>query len=250
MKKFSLLVFTALVAFTLYSCSKKENDTKPTTETKKEEPKKETETKNEKAPEANNQSSGKLEVMKFDKKDVPSDIKYKGKIVGGAKWKDANGENFLIITETEIQNVKDKNGNDAISKELFAYSYIVKPGENTLLWQINDFVKDCPLDLSLNYNLNSLTITDVNENGIGESTFLYRMSCKGDVSPDDLKLMMHEGKDKYALRGMTELKYKVDGKTTLEGGEYKADASFEKAPKGFLDYAKKQWDKYKTQELN
>ena len=61
---------------------------------------------------------------------------------------------------------------------------------------------------------------------------------------------MHEGKNKYALRGSTELKYKVDGKTTKEGGDYKADASFNKSPTGFLDYAKEQWDKFKTQELN
>lgn len=189
-------------------------------------------------------------MMKFDKKDVPSDLKFKGKITGGAKWKDDNGENYLIISETEIKNGKDKEGNDAISKELFAYNYVIKNGETTLLWQINDFVKDCPLDLALNYNIGSLSITDVNKNGIGESTFLYRMSCKGDVSPDELKLMMHEGKDKYALRGTNQLQFKVDGKTTTEGGEYKVDAAFDKAPAGFLDYAKAQWNKFKTHELN
>lgn len=249
MKKNLVLILAVLVTFSLYSCGKKD-EVKPTTETKKEEPKKEVETKTEKAPEATGQNTGKLEVLKFDKKDIPSDIKYKGKIIGGAKWKDANGENVLIVTETEIQNGKDKEGNDAISKELFAYNYTIKSDGSTVLWQINDFVKDCPLDLALNLNPNSITVTDLNENGIAETTFLYRMSCKGDVSPDDLKLMMHEGKDKYALRGTNELKYKVNGKTTKEGGDYKVDASFDKAPKGFLDYAKQQWDKYKTQELN
>lgn len=250
MKKIYLLAII-LVSFTLFSCGKKEEKTETAPQKQEETKTTTTDTKtNEKAPEANGQNSGKLEVLKFDKKDVSSDIKYKGKIVGGAKWKDANGENLLIITETDIQNTKDKEGNEAISKELFAYNYVIKGNENTLLWQINDFVKDCPLDLALNYNQNSLTVTDLNENGVGETTFLYRMSCKGDVSPDDLKLMMHEGKDKYALRGTTELKYKVDGKTNKDGGDYKADAAFDKAPKGFLDYAKKQWDKFKTQELN
>lgn len=249
MKKYYLLALVFSVTFSLYSCGKKD-EIQPTTETKKEEPKKEPEIKNEKAPEATGETSGKLEILKFDKKEVPSDIKYKGKIMGGAKWKDANGENLLIITETEIQNGTDKEGNDAISKELFGYNYIIKSDGSTILWQINDFVKDCPLDLALNYNPNSLTVTDLNNNGIAETTFLYRMSCKGDVSPDDLKLMMHEGKDKYALRGITELKYKVDGKTTKEGGDYKIDAAFDKAPKGFLDYAKEQWNKFKTQELN
>lgn len=250
MKKIYLLVIV-LISFTLFSCGKKEEKTETAPQKQEETKTTTTDTKtNEKAPEANGQNSGKLEVLKFDKKDVPSDIKYKGKIVGGARWKDTNGENLLIITETDIQNGKDKEGNEAISKELFAYNYVIKGNENTLLWQINDFVKDCPLDLALNYNQNSLTVTDLNENGVGETTFLYRMSCKGDVSPDDLKLMMHEGKDKFALRGTTELKYKVDGKTNKDGGDYKVDAAFDKAPKGFLDYAKKQWDKFKTQEIN
>lgn len=249
MKNIYFLVIAASLMISFSSCGKKE-DVKPTTETKKEEPKKEPETKNEKAPEATGQNSGKLEILKFDKKDIPSGAKYQGKVMGGARWKDSNGENMLIITESEIQNSKNKDGEAVITKDLFAYNYILKAGESPILWQINDFVKDCPLDLALNYNPNSLTVTDINENGIAETTFLYRLSCKGDVSPDDLKLIMHEGKDKFALRGTTELKYKVDGKTTKEGGDYKVDASFDKAPKEFLDYAKKQWEKFKTQELN
>ena len=54
--------------------------------------------------------------------------------MGGAKWKDDNGENVLIVTETEIQNGTDKEGNDAISKELFAYNYIIKSDGSTVLW--------------------------------------------------------------------------------------------------------------------
>ncbi|MBN8572045.1 MAG: hypothetical protein J0M18_20685, partial [Ignavibacteria bacterium] len=99
MKKNIVLIFAVLVTFSLYSCGKKD-EVKPTTETNKEEPKKEVETKTEKAPEATGQNTGKLEVLKFDKKDIPSDIKFKGKVMGGARWKDTNGENLLLITET------------------------------------------------------------------------------------------------------------------------------------------------------
>jgi hypothetical protein len=248
MKKFYLFALALSVSLSLCSCGKKD-EMKPTTEPKKEETSK-SEGKNEKAPEATGQMAGKLEMLKFDRKEIPSDIKYKGRVMGGAKWKDANGENLLIITETEIQNGKDKEGNDVISKEIFGYNYILQSDGSSTLWQINDFVKECEFDLFLNYHANSLTITDLNDNGIAESTFLYRMSCKSDVSPDELKLMMHEGKDKYALRGENQIKFKTDGKTVTQGGDYKVDASFDKAPKGFLDYAREQWSKFKTQELN
>jgi len=246
MKTLSLLIL--LISFTLCSCGKKEEKVVETP--KKSEETKAPETKTEKAPEATGETTGKIEILKFDKKDVPADMKYKGRISGGAKWKDDNGENTLIITETEIQNGKSKDGEEVTAKEIFAYNFVVKDGATTLLWQINDFVKDCEFDLFLNYNLNSLTITDLNKNGIGESTFLYRMSCRSDVSPDELKLMMHEGKDKYALRGENRIKFTTDGQTVTQGGDYKVDAAFDKAPAGFLDYAKTQWDKFKTQELN
>ncbi len=241
-----ILVFSFSVLFT--SCGKNE-DTKPTTETTKEE-NKEPEKRNEKAPEATGEKIGKLEVLKFDRNDIPADIKYKGRVMGGGRWKDLNGENILIITETEIQNGKDKDGESVISKELYGYCYARTNAESNLLWQINDFVKDCEFDLFLNYNPNSLTITDLDDNGIAESTFLYRMSCKSDVSPDEMKLMMHQGKDKYALRGENQIKFTTDGQTVTQGGDYKVDASFDKAPKEFLEYAKKQWAKFKIQELN
>ena len=54
--------------------------------------------------------------------------------------------------------------------------------------------------------------------------------------------MMHENKNKYALRGYTYIKV-VDA-----GGDYKVDAAFNDAPSSFLDYAKQQWKKHKDFE--
>jgi len=71
------------------------------------------------------------------------------------------------------------------------------------------------------------------------------MSCKGDVSEDDMKLMMHEGETKYAIRGS--MKLKMGGETY--GGKMNVDASFDKAPKEFLDYAKEQWNKFQTEKI-
>ena len=92
----------------------------------------------------------------------------------------------------------------------------------------------------------SISITDLDKNGIAESIFIYRMSCKGDVSADDMKLLMHEGETKYALRGTMNLF--VNGENTQKG-EMKVDDSFDKAPKVFLDYAKIQWTKYQTEKV-
>ena len=65
-----------------------------------------------------------------------------------------------------------------------------------------------------------------------------------DVSPLGYKLMMHEGKDKFAIRGTQKVVYEgVDP----YGGETNIDKSFDSAPEGFLDYAKKEWKKFQKQ---
>lgn len=182
-----------------------------------------------------------LTGITYDTGKLPPGIKYDGKIVASAKWTDNNGENYIIVTETEEKNQNADNR----MKEMFAYQYTVNGDELKQQWKINDFIKDCPVDITLQYMPKSLSVTDLNKNGIAETTFLYRMSCKGDVSEDDMKLMMHEGETKYAIRGS--MKLKMAGETY--GGKMNVDASFDKAPKEFLDYAKEQWNKFQTEKI-
>ena len=182
-----------------------------------------------------------LGYIKYGKGNIPDDIKYSGSVVAKAEWKDRLGSNILFITETS-----ENSNEDTRSKELFGYHYITDNSGNIQLWKINDFVKDCPVDLTLEYIDRSLAITDLDKNGIGESTFLYKMSCKGDVSADDMKLIMHEDKNKYAIRGSMDLK--MNGQE-LEKGSMKTDPSFDKAPPEFLEYARKQWNIFKTENV-
>ena len=72
------------------------------------------------------------------------------------------------------------------------------------------------------------------------------MACRSDVSPSELKLIMHENSAKYALRG--NMLIKIEGFN--EGGDYKVDKSFDSAPAGFLDYAKSQWKEYRLETFN
>lgn len=171
---------------------------------------------------------------------IPSSVKYDGKIVAGARWEDKNGQNLLIVCETEIRSKGDER-----SKELFAYQYVINGEDSKMLWKVNDFVKDCPLDLTLSLIPGSVTVTDINKDGIAENTFLYRMSCRGDVSPDDMKLIMHEGQNKYAIRGERILL--MDGQKY--GGTMNTDPSFNKAPSGFFAYAREQWKKFETEKI-
>jgi hypothetical protein len=188
-----------------------------------------------------NSGGDELRNISYEPGKLPASVKYDGKVVAGATWEDKNGKNLLIITETDEKAQKE----DFRMKELFAYQFIISGDESRLLWRLNDLVKDCPVDITLSFIPKSLSITDLDKNGVAENTLIYKMSCKGDVSPDDMKLIMHEAETKYAIRGIMLLET-PEGKF---GNDMKVDPSFDKAPAEFLPYAKGEWEKFKTEKL-
>lgn len=109
----------------------------------------------------------------------------------------------------------------------------------TKVWEAKDFVEKCEFDVALDVLEPSLTVSDLDGDGEPEFAFAYTLGCFSDVSPRDMKLLLYEGKTKYALRGQTKL---VDA-GEVYGGTFTPDAAFEKAPKGFLDAAKALWMK-------
>lgn len=239
--KYTLI--TIIFLFIFSSCSKKK-ELKTSEETKKDTSLAEIKQVSPPQQADSNQTEIKsigIKNLVYETSDIPKSVKYSGKIVGGAKWEDKNGFNVLIICETDETEKGDER-----SKELFAYQYIIE-GENAkLLWKVNDFIKDCPFDVTLSYIPKSLSITDIDNNSIAENTFLYKLSCRSDVSPNDMKLIMHEGDKKYAIRGQMLLQMGNE----KYGGDMKIDPSFNNAPNGFLDYAKNQWSKFKNEIIS
>ena len=195
-------------------------------------------------------SPSKIQILPFDPKALPQEIRYKGEIVAGARWLDKEGENLLLLCETGAfnspvpPNSKENPYKEwGQSAEIHGYHYSKAKEEKwRLLWKLNDSVKICPADVAAAFLPNSLTITDLDGNGIAESTFLYKLGCRSDVSPDQLKLIMHEGKAKYALRGETMVPT-TDPEKKL-GGQKAIDPAFHRAPKAFLDHALQQWNAF------
>jgi hypothetical protein len=247
------LILSILIMFSafIFSCnmfSKKESST--TSNQNQQQSQNNSSTQNNSTGESASQTQQKTNEfipLEFDKNNIPASVKYKGSIIAGSRWLDKNGENLLVITESNEQTT-EKGNERFLSKELFGYTYLINGNDAALLWDINDFIRECPLDMTLEYIPNSLSVTDLNSNGIAENIFLYKMSCKGDVSPDALKLMMHEGVTKYAIRGTTRIEFEIDGKKQHEGGGATPDATFKNAPEEFLPYAEVQWDKFRIQK--
>jgi hypothetical protein len=60
-----------------------------------------------------------------------------------------------------------------------------------------------------------------------------------------MKVIMYQGKQKFAMRGQNKVFEGTDDKGTkhYSGGDYKYDKAFADGPKEFLEFAKKLWDK-------
>lgn len=178
-------------------------------------------------------------ILKFDKKEQLFKDSIKGTLVNGLSWKDSKGEHRALFTTIPV-TMKESSGLQSGAIYVYCFSKNVQGWKK--VWEVKDRVDACEVDATCEFFPKSFTITDKDANDIGEVTFLYKLSCKGDVSPDDKKLIMYEGGTKYAIRGSTILQFEA-GK---EGGAKKIDAAFTKAAKPLLDFANSQWDKFGT----
>ncbi len=185
-------------------------------------------------------------MKQLDLTKLPKGIKYEGKIKTAVRWVDSLGDNIAILTETGIyQSKKFKHENDGNDAELFTYHYLVKGASAFQTWRVYDFISDCPVDIEAKFIKNSFQVTDLNQDGVGEIWIMYKTVCHGDVSPCDMKIIMYQGQQKFAIRGQNKVFEGTDNKGTKHygGGEYKYDKAFADGPKEFLEFAKILWDK-------
>jgi hypothetical protein len=199
-------------------------------------------------------SPGALQLLAFDPKALPTEIRYEGKVVAGARWQDKNGENLLLLCQTgPFKSPRQELGeDDAKDARLYGYHYVRDKSRYQLFWKLYDYVDSCRFDLTAFFIRKSLTITDLDGNGIAESTFMYRLGCRSDIHPLQLKLIMHEGKAKYALRGETLVNVGAPpggGPDRIIGGLNTIDPAFRSAPKTFLDYTLQQWKIFEKDKL-
>jgi hypothetical protein len=150
-------------------------------------------------------------------------------------WTGVSGERVAVFLTSSKKGQKHDTVHE--SRTLYVTTFAKKGLAFEKVEDIMEYVAPCALDLIATFFDKSIGLTDLDGDGEGELTFAYSVGCGGDVSPTTMKLIMLEGKTKYALRGVT----RVDpGTGTRMGGDYKAD--FKKAPESFLAHAKKVWE--------
>ncbi|WP_108868081.1 M949_RS01915 family surface polysaccharide biosynthesis protein [Aquimarina aquimarini] len=173
--------------------------------------------------------------------EIPTFISYEGNAKNVISWKDAHGEHFVLTSETGIySNSKfSHEENQGADAELFAYHYIKKNNVQKRIWKVYDFITDCPVEIVASFIKNTLHVTDLDNNGVKEIWLMYKKVCHGDVSPSQMKIIMYEGKHKFAMRGYNKVMTTSD---SSYGGKYKFDTSFIEGPKVFRDFGISMWD--------
>lgn len=260
-----LLYALGLLAFLGVSCTEKKTEetkqaTRPATTTAAKDPK---------VASASDSSSRRAVPLA----QVPAALRMPGKLLEAWRWTDANGENMLVVfRKGPILEKVTKYTDEESSVELFARQYVQRAGSWQELWRLQDAVRNCPFDLWLGPLPGATSVTDLDGDGQSETTLVYKLTCRSDVSPSDLKLILHEGAAKYALRGQMVVAYDsipVSGRAPanpccldtiskqqldapegyeLLAGRYETEKEFRKAPPAFLRFARQQWRKWSVRD--
>lgn len=155
--------------------------------------------------------------------DVPRDLFYRGIIVECLEFDDANGHNLLILTQTGMFPVSEKNEAGEYEKvgdraEINAYLFARSDEKSSYksIWKVADFQECNDFDLYAGFTKKSLSVTDVNADGMAEVSFQYTLSCRSDVSPADRKLYCFNANEKFIFLGITTLEGMSTDEPTIE----------------------------------
>ncbi|MEO6612454.1 MAG: hypothetical protein ABIT05_06935 [Chitinophagaceae bacterium] len=214
-----------------------------------------------------------ISATKLSITDIPSQVKIKGQLQEAWKWNDNLGENIFITSYVlpYDDKRKDEFGEQGQSAELHAVHYAKKDDGYKEVWAMNEEERSCPLDLTINFVPGSITVTDLDRDGIAETKIQYIRACRGDVSPALMKLALYENGKKYALTGSTWVPYSAESRFTVTEadvnleklpnveddteaiprsfGRYETEKDFASAPASFLPYARAEWLKYAKEKI-
>ena len=153
-----------------------------------------------------------------------------GEIVKTLPFRDRTGDNVLILSNRETRN------GDTRDRELFAYRLRADAGgASRRVWRVYDFTRDCEYDPIADFYLNRVAVTDLDKDGVSEIWLPYALGCLSDPSAHDMKIIMYEGGQKYAMRGTS----RALGGGPGDGGTM--DAAFRSGPAVFRDHARRLW---------
>lgn len=203
---------------------------------------------------------------------LPVEITVTGVFNEAWMWVDSLGENLLVLShQIKNENSKDESGDDLVTGSAYTAHYLKKDGKYRSSRTSTEDEQACAFDLVCDFIPGSTTITDLDNNGFAEIKFQLIKTCRSDVSPATMHLVMREKEVNYVLIGTTWVPFNpgmpfnltienlsLDGSKSstdefkeLERtmGKYNGEYQFSKAPPQFLQYARQEWLKYVKEKI-
>lgn len=213
-----------------------------------------------------------IKASKLTNSQIPITFKFKGSEIQEVwQWTDTEGEKILVASvDNPVKEIDYRQTKLSARIHVFIFQ---KNGKQTYdqIFEFRDGELGCTDNFVCGFVKNSITITDLDNNGIGEVTFIYKTGCREKSEPVKMTLEMHEGFNQtYSLWGETWVNIKnnnfniteknvnleklsipeSDNEIKLQKmGRYNSEEKFIDAPASFLSYAKKQWLKFVVEKL-
>ncbi|NHB67132.1 COG3650 family protein [Perlabentimonas gracilis] len=167
-----------------------------------------------------------------------SHLPHDGTIVNFERWNDRNGENVVILSE-KFEEVASW-GPPSSNISLYAYHYANSGNGFNLISTHTDSQLDCDFENRARFMENETRVTDADNNGTSEVTFIYRTGCSSELSPDGLVLVTMENGKKFTVEGSTRVN--LDASIPAMGGETNISQEFHKADYRLLRNALETWE--------
>ena len=158
------------------------------------------------------------QIVHLKKREIPATMKYTGEFRDAVQYQDKEGIHVAITTEDQTSTLADDD-ESVYTGHLHAFCYLKSANGVQLSWQLTDAAGPYGADVDASFRAGSLAVTDLDHNGIDEVWLIYRVSCGGYQKPSPMKVIMHEGDKKFAMRGTTKLKLLVTP-VQYKGGDY------------------------------
>lgn len=183
--------------------------------------------------------------------ELPKGISYKGEFLNCTMWTDKLGENYLITSQSPVHQEELPEGTPISSKELYAQHYIKEGERFSILWQLYDFLKDGYCGMFTVDYLCKPYINDFDRNGICETWLVYQLGCRSDYGtpPLIMKIIMHSGTQKYAIRGKRDVLYPQHYDCSPSMGNFRIDDNYKALPESIRDFGMILWHKFQVEDL-
>lgn len=179
-----------------------------------------------------------LQLNKYDPIGIRDKIDVWGNIQDAYSWIDKNGLNIFIRSKLNVEK----------GRYLYVYHFLEKEDNYIQVRKITDFVTNCDFEINAKHQLESIELTDINRDTIGEISFIYSVDCISDVSPATTKLILLNQGKKYAVRGVSKICINEES-NQLMGGSYELGNELNAEPV-IRRFMEKKWERFVNDNEN